>query len=77
MSFWTPHIHYAATAIHIFACVFWLGWMFLFFLILRPVAVRFTDGSQGKIMKPIHRRAQNCALDYPHSFTDRLLQYGL
>lgn len=58
MNFWTPQIHYAATTIHIFAGVFWLGWMFLLFLILRPVATKITSGNPGEIMKPIRRRVR-------------------
>lgn len=58
MNFWTPHIHYAATAIHIFAGVFWLGWMFFLFLILRPAATKITSGNPGKIMKRIRRRVR-------------------
>lgn len=58
MSFWTPHIHYTATAIHIFAGVFWLGWMFFLFLILRPVATKITSGNPGEIMKAIRRRVR-------------------
>lgn len=54
----TPLIHYTATAIHIFAGVFWLGWMFFLFLILRPVAARVMDGNPEEIMKPIRRRVR-------------------
>lgn len=56
MSFWSPHIHYIATAIHIFAGVFWLGWIFFIFLILRPVAAKLTSGNPGEIMNPVQKR---------------------
>jgi len=58
MNFWSPQIHYAATAIHLFAGVFWLGWMFFLFLILRPIAERVTGVNPGEIMKPIRRRVR-------------------
>lgn len=58
MSFWTPQIHYTATAIHIFAGVFWLGWMFFLFLILRPVASRAASISVSELMPPIRKRVR-------------------
>ena len=58
MNIWTLHFHYTATAIHIFAGVFWLGWMFFLFVILRPVAAKITSGNPGKIMKPIQKRVR-------------------
>lgn len=59
MNFWTLEIHYAATAIHIFAAVFWLGWMFFLFLILRPVASRVASVSVSELMPPIRKRVRN------------------
>lgn len=56
MSIWSPHLHYAATALHIFAGVFWLGWIFFLFLILRPVAAKITSGDPARIVVPVRKR---------------------
>jgi len=59
LGLWSPHVHFVATAVHIFCGVFWLGWMVFMFGILRPVATRATPDRaaelQGKIQQRIRR----------------------
>src|SRR5699024_1315699 len=58
MNFWSPQIHFFLTAIHIFAAVFWLGWMVFIFFILRPVASRIDGVDVFSFMVPIRRRVR-------------------
>lgn len=58
MNFWSPHIHYIATALHIFGAVFWLGWMVFIFFVLRPVATRLATVDVSTFMMPIRRRVR-------------------
>lgn len=58
MNFWSPQLHFILTAIHIFATVFWLGWMVFIFFILRPVASRVAEVDVVAFMIPIRRRVR-------------------
>lgn len=58
MNFWSPQVHYIATAIHIFAAVFWLGWMVFIFFILRPVTSRLAGVDVRAFMGGIRRRVR-------------------
>jgi|AntRauTorckE6833_2_1112554.scaffolds.fasta_scaffold25937_2 uncharacterized membrane protein len=58
MSFWTPQIHFIATAIHIFSAVFWLGWMVFIFFVMRPVVSRMPSIDVQSFMIPIRRRVR-------------------
>lgn len=58
MDFWSPQIHYIATLIHIFAIVFWLGWMVFIFFILQPVAMRVSSINPQYFMPYVRQRVR-------------------
>ncbi len=59
LGLWSPPVHFAVTAVHVFCGVFWLGWMVFMFGILRPVAARVIPNRgaelQGQIQQRIRR----------------------
>lgn len=59
LGIWTPPVHFAVTALHVFCGVFWLGWMVFMFGILRPVVMRVIPDRaaelQGRIQQRIRR----------------------
>jgi uncharacterized membrane protein len=59
LGLWSPELHTAATAMHIFCGVFWLGWMVFMFGVLRPVATRAVPERaaqlQGEVQQKIRR----------------------
>jgi uncharacterized membrane protein len=49
-------VHFAATVIHVFAGVFWLGWMVFMFLILRPSAKQIVPEDTARLQQEVQRR---------------------
>jgi len=56
LGLWSPEVHYAVTAVHIFAGVFWLGWMVFMFAVLRPVLMHVAPDRAPGIQKQIQQR---------------------
>lgn len=59
LGLWSPEVHTAVVAVHIFAGVFWLGWMVFMFAILRPVLTRVAPGRAASIQKHIQQRIRS------------------
>lgn len=53
---WSPTVHYIVTVIHIFAAVFWLGWMVFMFGLLRPVLTRMAPERASDIQSSVQTR---------------------
>ena len=49
LSIWSPVVHSFVTALHVFAGVFWLGWMVFMFGILRPALSCVAPERAGRI----------------------------
>lgn len=56
LSPWSPGVHFVMTAVHIFAGVFWLGWMVFMFAILRPVVERVAPDRAVRLQAEIQQR---------------------
>lgn len=56
---WSPAVHHAVTAIHIFAGVFWLGWMVFMFAILRPALMQVAPDRAPRIQQQIQQRIRS------------------
>ena len=56
LGLWSPEVHTAAVAVHIFAGVFWLGWMVFMFGILRPVLTRVAPDRAASVQRHIQQR---------------------
>lgn len=54
--FWSPTVHHVVTLVHIFAAVFWLGWMVFMFGLLRPVLARVVPERVGDIQGALQDR---------------------
>lgn len=58
MAFGSPQLHFIATIIHIFAAVFWLGWMVFIFFVLCPVTSRLDKVDVMTFMVPVRSRVR-------------------
>ena len=56
LSIWAPVVHSLVTAVHVFAGVFWLGWMVFMFGILRPVLSHVAPERAGHIQRQAQQR---------------------
>lgn len=59
LSIWSPAVHFVVTALHIFAGVFWLGWMVFMFAILRPVVHRVAPDRAARLQAEIQQRIRH------------------
>lgn len=53
-----PAVHGAATAVHIFAGIFWLGWVVFMFGILPPVVAEMPEGETSRLRRRLRKRVR-------------------
>ena len=58
LGMWTPGVHVIVTAVHIFAGVFWLGWMVFMFGVLRPVAATVVPERAARLQRRLRQRVR-------------------
>lgn len=55
---WSREVHLLVTTVHVFAGVFWLGWMVFMFGILRPAAARAAPDRAAALQSQAQRRVR-------------------